>query len=95
MISVSYAYSKSRIRNANGNETYRDFDQPHSIIVNNIFRLPKSWNISILWTYHTGYPYTPTQVDFIAQRPNEEGIMLFYDAGKKNSARLPDFHSWI
>ena len=47
----------------------------------------------MLWTYHTGYPYTPTQVDFIVQRPNEEGIMLFYDAGKKNSARLPDFHS--
>ena len=93
MISVSYAYSRSRIRDANANETFRDFDQPHAIIVNNIFRLPKSWNISMLWTYHTGYPYTPTQVDFIVQRPNEEGIMLFYDAGKKNSARLPDFHS--
>ena len=93
IISISYAYSKSRIRNANGGETYRDFDQPHSIIFNNIFRLPKSWNISILWTYHTGYPYTPTQVDFITQRPNEEGIMLFYDAGEKNSARRPDFHS--
>ena len=93
MLSVSYAYSRSRIRDANANETFRDFDQPHAIIVNNIFRLPKSWNISMLWTYHTGYPYTPTQVDFIVQRPNEEGIMLFYDAGKKNSARLPDFHS--
>ena len=93
IISVSYAYSRSRIRDASDNETFRDFDQPHAIIVNNIFRLPKSWNISMLWTYHTGYPYTPTQVDFIVQRPNEEGIMLFYDAGKKNSARLPDFHS--
>jgi hypothetical protein len=93
IVSVSYAYSRSKIRDINGHETFRDFDQPHSIIVNNIFRLPKSWNISMLWTYHTGYPYTPTSVDFITQRPNEEGIILFYEAGKKNSERLPDFHS--
>jgi hypothetical protein len=93
MFSISYAYARSRIQNAAGGETFRDFDQPHTFIVNNVFRLPRNWNISLLWTYHTGYPYTPTQVDFIRDRPNEEGIVLFYETGKKNSARLPDFHS--
>jgi hypothetical protein len=93
MLSVSYSYARSRIQNASGDETFRDFDQPHTIIVNNAFRLPRNWNISLLWTYHTGYPYTPTQVDFIRDRPNEEGVVLFYKTGKKNSARLPDFHS--
>jgi hypothetical protein len=93
MISVSYAYSRSRIRNASGSEAPREFDQPHTIIVNNIFRLPRHWNISLMWTYHTGYPYTPMQVNFINQRPNHEGIVLFYKAGYKNSGRLPDVHS--
>lgn len=93
MLSVSYAYSKSIIRNTNGEETFRDFDQPHTIIVNNTFRLIHDWNISLLWTYHTGYPYTPTTVDFIQYRANTEEIVLFYDTGYKNSERLPPSHS--
>src|SRR5688572_6679383 len=92
-LTVSYAYSTSRIRNINGDETYRDFDQPHVIIVNNLFRLSNNWNISLLWTYHTGYPYTPMEVGFIRDRVDEEGIVLFYNEGQKNSKRLPDFHS--
>jgi hypothetical protein len=93
LISLSYAYARSRIRNAAGDETFRDFDQPHSIIVNNIFRLAHHWNISLLWIYHTGNPYTPMKANFINQRPDREGIVLFYEAGDKNSARLPDVHS--
>nr|AIA15262.1 Unknown Function [uncultured bacterium] len=93
MLSVSYAYAKSKIRNAAGEETFRDFDQPHTIIVNNIFRLPQHWNISLMWTYHTGYPYTPTKVDFIQYRADREGIVLFYETGIKNSKRLPDYRS--
>jgi hypothetical protein len=94
MLSVSYAYARSRIRNADGDETFRDFDQPHTIIVNNIFRLPFHWNISLFWTYHSGYPYTPTSVDFITYRPQKEGLVLFYEAGEKNSARLPNYQSF-
>ena len=93
MLSVSYAYAKSKIRNAAGEETFRDFDQPHTIIINNIFRLPGHWNISLMWLYHTGYPYTPTKVDFIQYRPDREGIVLFYETGFKNSERLPDYRS--
>lgn len=93
MLSVSYAYAKSRIRNAAGEETYRDFDQPHTVIVNNIFRLPHHWNISLFWTYHSGYPYTPTEVDFVQYRPEPESVVLFYETGFKNSQRLPDYRS--
>ena len=93
MLSVSYAYAKSRIRNAAGEETFRDFDQPHTIILNNIFRLPHHWNISLFWTYHTGYPYTPTKVDFVQYRPEPESVVLFYETGFKNSERLPDYRS--
>lgn len=92
-LSVSYAYAESRIRNSSGEETFRDFDQPNTIIVNNIFRFQKDWNISLFWNYHTGYPYTPTKVDFIHYRANTEGIVLFYEAGIKNSERLTPYHS--
>jgi hypothetical protein len=92
-LSVSYAYAKSTIVNAAGKVAPRDFDQPHTIIVNNTFRLPEDWNISLLWNYHTGYPYTPTSVDFIQYRPTTDGIVLFYAAEEKNSKRLPDHHS--
>ncbi|HYF67252.1 MAG TPA: TonB-dependent receptor [Ohtaekwangia sp.] len=93
MLSFSYAYAKSRIRSATGVETFRDFDQPHTFILNNMFRLPRHWNISLLGTYHTGYPYTPTRVDFSIERSNQEGVIIFYEAGLKNDKRLPDFHS--
>lgn len=93
MVSVSYAYSKSVIRNYAGQEAPRDYDQPHTIIVNNIFRLPHNWNISFLWNYHTGYPYTPKEVDFISQHAAGEHIILHYETGQKNSRRLPDFSS--
>lgn len=93
MLSVTYAYSRSRIRNADGMSTKRDFDQPHVVVVNNIFRLPGQVNMSLFWNFHTGYPYTPTRVDFIVYRPQQEGVILFYDAGVKNSERLPNFHT--
>ena len=93
LLSVSYAYSESRIRDAAGRTALRDFDQPHCVIVNNIFRLPEHWNISLLWSYHTGYPYTPTKVDFVSYRPQREGVILFYEAGAKNSERVPSFQS--
>jgi hypothetical protein len=93
MLSMSYAYAKSRIRNALGLETFRDFDQPNTIIVNNIFRLIAHWNISLMWSYHTGYPYTPTRVDFIQYRQQSEGIVLFYEAAIKNSKRLPSYQT--
>jgi hypothetical protein len=93
MLSVAYAYSKNRIRNAAGEETFRDFDRPHTVIVNNIFRLPQHWNISIMWSFHSGDPYTPINVDFIHYRPEHESVVLFYEAGIKNSGRLPSFRS--
>jgi hypothetical protein len=46
-----------------------------------------------MWSYHTGYPYTPTEVAFIQYRPQSEGVALFYEAGLKNSKRLPHYQS--
>jgi hypothetical protein len=93
MLTVSYSRSSSRIRNSYGFETNRDFDQPHTFILNNMFRLPLRWNFSFLWTYHTGFPYTPTSVDYVTSRPGSEGVIIHYETGLKNTSRLPAFHT--
>ncbi|MEJ7643798.1 MAG: TonB-dependent receptor [Chryseolinea sp.] len=93
MVTISYTRSSSKIRNRYGFETNRDFDQPHNITVNNVFRLPHYWNISFLWNYHTGFPYTPTSIDYVHDRPGTEGIIVHYEAGLKNTMRLPVSHT--
>lgn len=92
-INVSYAHAVNKIRDAAGSKTYRDYDQPNTIIVNNLFRLSHNWNISLLWRYHSGYPYTPIDVAFVGDRSTDDLLIPFFSAGKKNSARLPDIHS--
>lgn len=92
-ISVSYARAVNKIRNASGNETFRDFDQPNTIIVNSLFKLPHNWNISMLWRYHSGYPYTPIDIAFVGDRSTDDALIPFFRAGGKNSARLPSTHS--
>ena len=90
---VSYALADNRIYNEQGEATYRDFDQRHTVIVENIFRLPAHWNISLLWRYHTGHPYTPSTVNFVGQSDFSDRAILFYEMGRKNNARLPATHS--
>lgn len=92
-VSISYAHAVNKIRNASGEETFRDFDQTNTIILNSLFRLPLNWNISIFWRYHTGHPYTPMNITFVGDRSSDSVLVPFYEPGKKNSARLPDVHS--
>jgi outer membrane receptor for ferrienterochelin and colicin len=93
LLSVSYAYAVNKIRNAADEVTYRDFDQRHTIIVNNIFRLPKAWNMSFLWTFHTGNPYTHMNLEFIGVEQESGKGLVFYNPEPKNASRLPDFHT--
>lgn len=93
MISISYAYAINKIRNPSGEETYRDFDQRHTIIVNNMFRLPKNWNISFLWNFHSGNPYTKMDVAFVGVEEETNKAVIFYNPQKKNGEQLPDFRT--
>src|SRR5690606_17132208 len=93
LLMLSYALAENKIYNDEGEWAYRDFDQRHSVIAENIFRLPFHWNISLLWRFHTGHPYTPSQVNFVGVSDFSDRSIMFYEMGKKNSERLPNVHS--
>ncbi len=93
LISLSYALSESTIKNAQGEQTFRDFDYRHVIGFNSIFRLKNNYSFSALWTFHTGGPYTPSQVEFIGEPRFNSDAAIYFDFGPKNSARLPNYHS--
>ena len=89
---VSYALAENKIFDKNGKFAYRDFDQRHSVVVENIFRLPFHWDFSLLWRYHTGHPYSPTEVAFVGRSDFSDRAIMFYTVGEKNSKRLPATH---
>ena len=92
IISVSYVLAKNTIRNALGEETYRNFDRRHTITINCIQNLRRNWDFSFLWMFHSGEPYTPYDIAFIGQ--NDEDLkMFFYNTKMKNSGRLPAFNT--
>ena len=93
LLSVIYRYSKDRIKNAMGVETFRDFDRRHSITFNNVFKFSRNFTLSALWTYHTGQPYTPATIVVDGNSVRNDDTRLFYNVEEKNSERLPDYHT--
>jgi CarboxypepD_reg-like domain len=92
VLSISYALAKSTIRDAQYQETYRNFDRRHSFTVNSILNLQKHWSLSFLWMFYTGEPYTPYDISFIGVN-DENTEIFFYETMKKNSARTPNFNT--
>jgi hypothetical protein len=90
IVTVSYVYAKNTIRNAMGEETYRDFDRRHTITLNDIQNLPRNWSVGFLWMFHTGEPYTPYNISFIGKNDDDQE-MFFYQTKTENSGRLSNY----
>jgi outer membrane receptor for ferrienterochelin and colicin len=90
IVTVSYVYAKNTIRNALGEETYRDFDRRHTITLNDIQNLPRNWSVGFLWMFHTGEPYTPYNISFIGKNDDDQE-MFFYQTKTENSGRLSNY----
>ena len=90
IVTLSYVYAKNTIRNALGQETYRDFDRRHTITINDIQNLPGNWSFSFLWMFHTGEPYTPYNISFIGKNDMDQE-MFFYQLKTENSGRLSNY----
>jgi len=93
LLSVTYRYSKDKIKNDLGLETFRDFDRRHSITLNNVFKFAKNFTVSALLTYHTGQPYTPADVQVVGETVRNGDTKIFFDVANKNSSRLPAYHT--
>ncbi len=93
LFSVAHTYGVNRIRNEAGTVVPRDFDRTHSIAVNSIFNFNPDIILSALWRYHTGDPYTPSQIGTIGDGIIGGNTVIYYEFGEKNSRRLPVYHS--
>lgn len=92
LLTLSYSFGIHRIVNYADHTARRDMDRSHNVTASFIQNLPGRITLGTTWRYHTGDPYTPSQVGIIGDSSVTES-RIFYATGKKNSARLPDFHS--
>ena len=93
LLSATYRWGKDKIKNNLGVETFRDFDRRHSITINNVFKFGRNFTLSTLWTYHTGQPYTPADIQVIGETVRDANSPIFFDISDKNSSRLPEYHT--
>ncbi len=92
LVSVAYSWSSTILRDYRRDETYRDLDRTHSLTVNTIYNLPHGLTVSGLFRIHTGDPYTPSSVRIFGDSSVSDS-RIYYLTRKKNSGRLPVFHS--
>ncbi len=92
LLTIGYSYSVSRIRDHLHRPTARDLDRTHSIAVNNIYSFDHGISLSTLFRLHTGDPYTPSRVRILGDSSVTDS-RVYYLTDKKNSGRLPLFHS--
>lgn len=90
--SIAYSLSYSRITDYLGQSTPRDLDRTATLTLNNVMNFKHQITVSTLWRYHSGDPYTPSAVR-VSGDSTVENSKIFYITDKKNSRRLPAFHS--
>ena len=86
---INYAYAVAR-DHLQGQEIPRETDQPHTV---NLFlntHPVRSWDLSLAWRFHTGWPTTPVFLDMVE---DEEGELEPGPAlGPLYSERLESYH---
>jgi outer membrane receptor protein involved in Fe transport len=86
--SYSYAIAEDVI---DGVTVPRDFDQRHTVYLDLNYRPNKKWHLNVAWQYHSGWPFTETQVTNVKQWP--DGYFdIEWVPGPLNAGRLPAYH---
>jgi len=86
---LSYAYSRAEER-IDGREVPSTFDQPHaaSLVVHR--RLPRGWDLTLAWRYHTGWPTTAVDGVPVEDEEGEEELVAVF--GPLDGERLGVYH---
>ncbi len=90
-MAVTYALARNQIANSLGEMADRDFDRRHAINLNLVFETNRNITLSSTWTYHSGNPYTESEVRVVSRNTPDE--LIYYNLGPKNGARLPAYHA--
>lgn len=91
-VSLAYGYGKHRIQNLFGQETSRNLDRTHTFTFSNITSFGSLLTASAIWRYHTGDPFTPSEIRILGDSSVTDS-RLYYETGMKNTDRLPAFHT--
>jgi outer membrane receptor protein involved in Fe transport len=68
----------------------RLYDERHALKLDLDRRLGARWRLNLAWRFHTGWPTTPLDLEAIE---DEEGEIEYVPRlGRRNSARLADYH---
>lgn len=71
-------------------EIPRSWNQRHTINADLNYRPSRQWEFNFAWQYHSGWPYTPFEVQRIAR---DDGTFAYYhDYGVYNSKTYPAYH---
>ncbi len=92
LLTASYSLGFHRIDNYAGQKTRRDLDRTHLFNINSITQLGRNITFSAIWRYHTGDPYTPSRISILGDSSLSKST-IYFDLDKKNTTRLPDFHT--
>jgi hypothetical protein len=89
---LAYSWSRAEDRIA-ARESPRQLDQPHTVVLDLNYALPKAWNLNLAWRYHSGWPTTPVATVAIEdpEDPEAEPVLAAV-FGPLRSERLTDYH---
>ena len=91
---IGYSFGKSirKFPDINDGQAYpSNNNQRHELKVVNMLKL-RNWNFSLTWTYGSGKSYTEPEGQYYIKLLNGQRKLISVPA-RKNSSRLPAFHS--
>lgn len=91
---IGYSFGKSlrKFPDINNGLAYpSNNDQRHELKIVNLLKL-KNWNFALTWTYGSGKPFTEPEGQYYIKLLNGRQKLISVPA-RKNTARLPAFHS--
>ncbi len=92
-IAYSWSYSDRTFAKINDGKTYEfDFNRPHNLSLNVNRDLGKNWNMSAVWIFQSGTPFTPALAKYYTLNPETGKSNLEIIYGKKNSDRMEPYH---
>ena len=95
-LGYTYSHTTRQFANINqGLEYVFEYDRPHSFNLNLNWQIDEAWSLSMLWTYQTGLPFTPTvgvQTTPIISPNGEISFEEIFIYGERNNERMRDYH---
>ncbi len=92
LLTAAYSLGFHRISNYASQVTQRDLDRTQLFNINSINQLGRNITFSAIWRFHTGDPYTPSRISILGDS-SVTNSTVFFTLDKKNSGRLPAFHT--